>query len=55
MDFDNRYIHYMEKKLRNLIKYDAGMLGAKNNDSRLKKWVIVKFYTQKYPKCGKSD
>ena len=27
-------------------------MGAKNNDSHLKKWVIVKFYTLKYRKCG---
>ena len=27
-------------------------MGAKNNDSNLKKWVIVKFYTMEYGKCG---
>lgn len=28
------------------------MLGAKNNDSTSEKWVIVKFYTMGYRKCG---
>ncbi len=27
-------------------------MGAKNNDSHSEKWVIVKFYTPKYRKCG---
>ena len=27
-------------------------LGAKNNDSPSEKWVIVKFYTMEYRKCG---
>jgi len=35
-----------------LVKYDVRMLGAKNNDSPSEKWVIVKFYTMEYRKCG---
>ena len=34
-----------------LVKYNAGALGAKNNDSLSEKWVIVKFYTLKNQKC----
>ncbi len=30
-------------------------MGAKNNDSTSEKWVIVKFYTMEYQKCGKSN
>ncbi len=30
-------------------------LGAENNDSASEKWVIVKFYTSKYQKCGDSN
>lgn len=40
------------KKARILVRYDVGMLGAKNNDSSSEKLVIVKFYTLKYRKCG---
>ena len=35
--------------------FKAGMLGAKNNDSHQKKWVIVKFYTMEYRKCDNSN
>ena len=31
------------------------LLGAKNNDSLAKKQAIVKFYTEEYRKCGKSN
>ena len=30
-------------------------MGAKNNDSLTKKWLIVKFYTQEYRKCDNSN
>ena len=35
--------------------FNAGMLGAQNNDSHLKKWGIVKFYIVEYRKCGNSE
>ena len=35
-----------------MVKYDVGMLGAKNNDSHSEKQAIVKFYTMEYRKCG---
>lgn len=38
-----------------MIKNSNNPLGAKNNDSHLKKWVIVKFYTMEYRKCGNSN
>ncbi len=31
------------------------LVGAKNNDSHLEKWAIVKFHTMKYRKCGNSN
>ena len=37
------------------IKNSDVFLGAKNNDSTSEKWVIVKFYTPKNQKCGKSN
>ena len=42
-------------KLIGMIKNRSNPLGAKNNDSHLEKWVIVKFYTMEYRKCGKSN
>lgn len=41
------------KKMSN--KNCNDFLGAKNNDSTSEKWVIVKFYTSKYQKCGDSN
>ncbi len=38
-----------------LVKYSAGALGAKNNDSLSEKWVIVKFYTLENQKCGSPE
>ena len=40
----------MGMKIKNLIA-----LGAKNNDSHLKKQAIVIFYTPKYRKCNNSN
>ena len=34
-----------------MVKYDVGMLGAKNNDSHSEKQAIVIFYTMEYRKC----
>ncbi len=31
------------------------LVGAKNNDSHLEKWAIVKFHNMKYRKCGNSN
>ena len=30
-------------------------MGAKNSDNSSEKWVIVKFYTMEYRKCGNSN
>lgn len=40
------------KNTRDLVKYDVGALGAKDNDSLSEKLAIVKFYTMEYRKCG---
>ena len=37
------------------MKKSNNPMGAKNNDSHLKKWVIVIFYTMEYRKCGNSN
>ena len=42
-------------QLIGMIKNRSNPLGAKNNDSYLKKQAIVKFYTMEYRKCGKSN
>lgn len=42
-------------RLIGMIKSCSNPLGAKNNDSHLKKQAIVIFYILKYRKCSKSD
>ncbi len=38
-----------------MMKNSNHPLGARNNDSFTKKWLIVKFYIMKYRKCGNSN